>query len=98
MIWIKIYTTQGEIILAACDEDILGKTFEEGELQLKVSESFYGGERVTQELFMSQLKTATIANLVGRKVVGIASELGMINEDCVLEIDGVPHAQIAKMI
>lgn len=98
MIWIKIYTTQGEIILAACDEDLLGKTFEEGELQLKVSESFYGGERVTQELFMSRLKTATIANLVGRKVVNIASELGMINEDCVLEIDGVPHAQIAKMI
>ncbi len=98
MIWIKIYTTQGEIILAACDEDLLGKTFEEGELQLIVSESFYGGERVTQELFMSQLRNATIANLVGRKVVNIASELGMINEDCVLEIDGVPHAQIAKML
>jgi hypothetical protein len=98
MIWIKVYTTQGEIILAACDEDLLGKKFEEGELQLIVSESFYGGERVTQELFMRQLKTATIANLVGSKVVNIASELGMINEDCVLEIDGVPHAQIAKMI
>ncbi len=98
MIWIKVYTTQGEILLAACDEDLLGKKFEEGELQLIVSESFYGGERVTQELFMSQLKNATIANLVGRKVVNIASELGMINEDCVLEIDGVPHAQIAKML
>jgi hypothetical protein len=98
MIWIKVYTTQGEILLAACDDNLLGKTFEEGELQLVVSESFYGGERVSDELFINQLRMATIINLVGREVVKIASEMGMINEECVLEIKGVPHAQIAKMV
>jgi hypothetical protein len=98
MIWIKVYTTQGEILLAACDDNLLGKTFEEGELQLAVSKSFYGGEKVSHELFIKQLKIATIINLVGREVVKIASKMGMINEECVLEIDGVPHAQIAKMI
>ncbi|MEE9152086.1 MAG: DUF424 family protein [Thermoplasmata archaeon] len=98
MIWIKVYTTQGEVVLAACDEDILGKIFEEGELQLPVLESFYGGEKVTHELFVKQLKTATIVNLTGREVISIASKMGMINEDCIIEIGGVPHAQIAKMI
>jgi hypothetical protein len=98
MIWIKVYTTQGEILLAACDDDLLGKTFEDEELQLVVSESFYGGEKVSHELFIRQLKSATIVNLVGKEVVRIASEIGMVNEDCVLEISGVPHAQIAKMI
>lgn len=98
MIWIKVYTAQGEVLLAACDDNLLGRTFEEGELQLVVSESFYGGKKVTHELFMEQLRMATIVNLVGQEVVRIASEMGMVNEECVLEIDGVPHAQIAKMI
>ncbi|UCE36894.1 MAG: DUF424 family protein [Thermoplasmata archaeon] len=98
MIWIKVYTTQGETLLAACDDEVLGKTFEEGELQLEVSKSFYGGEKVSCELFEEQLTVATIVNLVGKKVIEIAVGLGMVNENCIIEIDGVPHAQIAKMI
>lgn len=98
MIWIKEYSTQGEILLAACDDDILGKTFSEGELELVVSESFYGGEKVDGVSFISFLKKATIANLVGKKVIEIALELRLISEDCILEIDGVPHAQIARLI
>ena len=98
MIWVKVYTTYGEVLLAACDEYLIGKKFEEGELQLEVSESFYGGQKVTPELFRKQLKIATIANLVGQDVIKIAQELGMIDDDCVLKIRGVPHAQIAKMI
>jgi hypothetical protein len=84
MIWIKVYTTQGEILLAACDEKVLGKTFEEGELQI--------------EDFKKHLKVATIANLVGMEVIKIALELGMVSEESVIEIQGVPHAQIARMI
>ncbi len=98
MIWIKVYTTQGEILLAACDDKVLGKTFSEGEFQLAVSESFYGGERVSREHFIKELKKASIVNLVGDKVIEIAISLGMINENCIIEIDGMPHAQIAKMI
>jgi hypothetical protein len=98
MIWIKEYSTQGEILLAACDEDILGKTFSEGELELVVSEKFYGGEKVKGEDLISHLKKATIANLVGKKVIEIALELSLISEDCIIKIDGVPHAQIARLI
>lgn len=98
MIWIKEYSTQGEILLAACDDDILGKTFCEGELQIVVSEKFYGGEKVTKEDFSSLLKNATIVNLVGDKVIKIALSLGLISEEGIIEIEGIPHAQIAKMI
>jgi hypothetical protein len=98
MIWIKVYDTQGEVLLAACDDELLGKSFEEGELQLIVSETFYGGEKVSHEFFIEQLKGATIVNLVGEEVVRIASELGMVDENGVIEIGGVPHAQIAKII
>jgi hypothetical protein len=98
MIWIRKYSTQGEILLAACDDEILGRTFCEGELQLVVSESFYGGEKVSKENFIGLIKNATIINLVGEKVIKIALDLGLIGPDGIIEIDGVPHAQIAKMI
>jgi len=98
MIWIKVYNTQGEVLLAACDDGLLGKKFEEGELQLEVSESFYGGERVTNDTFVDRLKAATIVNIVGREAVEIAAALGMVDRECLLEISGVPHAQIAKLI
>ncbi len=98
MIWIKVYATRGEIVLAACDEDLLGKTFEEGELQIEVSESFYGGEMIKEEQFNESIKQATIVNLVGKKVITMARDLGMIDENCIITIDGVPHAQIARMI
>ena len=98
MIWMKEYNTQGEVLLAACDDDVLGKTFCEGELELMVSESFYRGERVSQNIFISKIKSATIVNLVGKEVIEIALELGLISSEGIIEIDGVPHAQIAKMI
>lgn len=98
MIWTKVYTTQGEILLAACDDHLLGETFEEGELQLVVSKSFYGGEKVSKELFIEHLKNATIVNLVGSEVIRIARELEMVHERAIIEIAGVPHAQIARLI
>jgi hypothetical protein len=97
MIWVKEYLTHGEILLAACDDEILGKTFCEGELQLIVSESFYGGERISKEDFILQIKKATIVNLVGKAVIEIALELELIGQEGIIEIDGIP-AQIAKMI
>lgn len=30
MIYVKVYRVQGEVLLAACDEELLGKTFREG--------------------------------------------------------------------
>jgi hypothetical protein len=98
MIWIKKYSTQGEILLAGCDCEILGKTFCEGELQLVVSESFYGGEKVSKKDFIELIQNATIVNLVGTEVIKIAMDLGLIGPEGIIKIDGVPHAQIAKII
>ncbi|MBO8174684.1 MAG: DUF424 domain-containing protein [Thermococcus sp.] len=97
-IYVKIYRVQGEILLAACDEDLIGKTFREGELKLEVKERFYKGELRDVEELEHFLKEATIANLVGERCVGKAIELGYVDKERVLYIQGVPHAQMAKML
>jgi hypothetical protein len=41
--YVKIHKTENKDIVAVCDEDLLGKKFEEKELILDVSEEFYKG-------------------------------------------------------
>lgn len=97
-IYVKVYRVQGEILLAACDEELIGKTFREGELKLEVKERFYKGELRDVKDLEKLLEEATIANLVGKRCVGKAIELGYVDKNRVLHIQGVPHAQMAKML
>ncbi|MFH1424979.1 MAG: DUF424 family protein [archaeon] len=94
MISIKETETTDGKVLAACDEELLGKNFKETGRTLEVRESFYGGKIVTIEEFSDKLQACTIANLVGDIVVGKALELGLVAESSVIRIQNVPHAQI----
>jgi hypothetical protein len=94
---IKIHSHQGEILVAACDEQLLGKSFEEGELQLQVHETFYDGFRANDKDLINHLSNSTIANLVGEYVVKCVLEAGLISKDSIIHIQGIPHAQIFRM-
>ncbi|MBI4392336.1 MAG: DUF424 family protein [Euryarchaeota archaeon] len=93
----KVYKQGNEVLVAASDDDIVGKVFREGRLHIKVSAEFYGTETVEADFLLGQLQACTIANLVGRRVVGLALEYGFIDAANVIYIDGVPHAQMAVM-
>ena len=97
MIYVKIYRVQGEVLLAACDEELLGKTFREGEIKLEVKERFYKGELVGEDALESLLEEATIANLTGERCVSKAIDLGYVDSERVLRVQGVPHAQMARL-
>jgi len=98
MISIKIYKKGDDVLVAACDEKLLGKKFEEGKFQIDVTPKFYDGERVTVEVLKKFLEEATIANLVGRETVGCAIEIGIVDPSCVIKVRGIPHAQMVKMM
>ena len=97
MISAKIHTHDNERILAACDEDILGMTFRDERSKITVSERFYGGERISEEIFIERTKSVTIMNLVGNTVVDVAVKAGLVSEDCVMIIGGIKHAQTVVM-
>jgi uncharacterized protein len=94
----KIHTCGNEVLVAACDGDILGKTFFEGELQLEVKESFYKRCAAPLAELEKVLSGATIANLAGNRVVDSAISAGYIEETNVLVIDGVKHAQFVVLL
>lgn len=94
MMYVKIHKSEGRGILAVCDEDILGKTFEENELQLKVSESFYNGEKKSEKEVIDLISNYDNINLAGKKTVGLAIDNNLIDESTVIKISGIPHVQI----
>ena len=96
MISVRVYRRGSDTLVAACDKELLGKTFREGNLRLEVT-SFYEGEDADEEMLLNRLSFCTVANLVGKKTVAAATEHNLISGDCVITIDGVPHVQLVKM-
>ena len=98
MISVKVYLHGNDMLIGACDENLLGKKFVEGKLQLDVKRSFYDGHRITADTLRDYLENATIANLVGKETVECGIKMGLIDPDCVITIQGIPHAQMVKML
>ncbi|CAG0973016.1 hypothetical protein METP1_01351 [Methanosarcinales archaeon] len=95
--YMKKYDTDGKLIVAVCDREILGKKFKEGKLVLRLEESFYKGEEVCENEVKESLSCANIANISGNRSIACAVECGCIDPDIVIFIDGIPHAQMVQI-
>jgi hypothetical protein len=89
--------TDEGLLVAICDDDVLGESFEEGEISLTVTEEFYGGDLVDDDAALASLRRAAVANLVGERTVGLAIEAGIVEEANVLDVDGTRHAQVLSL-
>jgi hypothetical protein len=93
----KLRKVGNHVLLAICDVEILGKTLREGKIVFKVNEEFYKGEEVDVEEAIAMIESSTIVNMIGKNVVRKAIEKGYVHPEAVLEIEGVPHAQIVRL-
>ena len=92
---VKIHESYRKIV-AVCDAELLGKRFEEGKMQIDVSDAFYGGEKKTDKEVIEILKDAATEdatfNILGEKSVNAAITAGIIDEKGIIRIQGIPHA------
>ncbi|KYH26879.1 hypothetical protein HAPAU_07660 [Halalkalicoccus paucihalophilus] len=96
MILTERQTPKG-LLVSVCDRNVLGETFENGDVSITVTEEFYGGEEADESEVAATLARASVANLVGERAVALAIERGHVDETNVLDIDGTPHAQFLRM-
>jgi hypothetical protein len=89
--------TDEGLLVAVCDADVIGETFENGEVSLTVEEDFYGGSEAGEQAVVDSLARCSVANLVGTRAVGLAIEHGFVDEANVLDLDGTRHAQLLWM-
>jgi len=96
-VYAKLSKCGEQVILAACDVELLGKTLRTEKLVFRIREEFYKGPKMPVGEVIELIEESTIVNMVGHNIVKKAIEKGLVHPDAVLEICGIPHAQIVKI-
>jgi hypothetical protein len=92
--YVKVHEQDKRIVVAICDEEIIGKTFSEEDRELNITERFYKGEKKSEEEVLKIIEKSDNLNLVGEKTIKIALDNNLITRESVIKIDNIPHTQI----
>jgi len=93
---VKVHHRNGRTIVAIADQELLNKKFEEDGKQLDLTGDFYKGELMTDANGIGDLlRNADTVNLVGKEAIQLGLDEDVIEEDQVITIDNIPHAQAA---
>lgn len=94
---VKIHKSYREIV-AVCDNDLIGKTFEEGKIYLEIKESFYKGDEIRENELTELMKTLSdedaTFNIVGKDSTNTALKAGIITKDGIKTVEGIPFALV----
>ena len=93
---VRVSNHQKNSVLNICDAELLGKKIVQGELNMHISESYYGEKLIEKEEGKSLLKNSSIINMVGKKTVSLSIELGIGSENGIKTISGVPFLIVFK--
>lgn len=83
----------GEVLVIS-DAEIIGRKYEEGNLQLDLSKEFYRGERKSEDELLQMIDRFYILHLTGPKTVSLFVRLKLVDPAKVLSVKGIPHAQV----
>jgi len=94
---VKIHSSYRRIV-AICDNELLGKKFEEGKKAIEIKESFFKGEEKTEEEILKIIEESTgedaTFNIIGKNSVNVALKSGLVRPEGIIKIRGVPIALV----
>jgi len=94
---VKISNNQKNSMLNICDAELLGKKIIQDELNMHISESYYGEKLVDTEEAKSLLKNSSIINMVGKETISLSMELGIGSESGIKTISDIPFLIVFKI-
>lgn len=94
---VKIHKSYRTVV-AICDEEIIGKRFEQGKRQLDLTSTFFQGEKKTEEetleIISQQADEDATFNIAGEKAVQLALKSGIIQKSGVRNVQKIPFALV----
>lgn len=90
------YPGAGDVV-AVCDHELLNTSLNYGDIEIQVTETFYGSTPATEDDVRAAIRNASNVNLIGERSVAIAIDLGLITREGCIMIGDVPHAQIFRL-
>jgi len=98
IMYLKVHRApDGSTVVAVCDRELLDRRLKDGNLELHVSEYFYGTTPADEGDVTRALRDGSNFNLIGERAVGIAIGLGLIERSGCMMVEGVPHVQIIRV-
>lgn len=85
-------------VVAVCDKEVFGRKLSEGKKALDMSVRFFEGkpfneDSAKEELLRCKDEDATF-NFVGENSVNLAKEIGLVSDEGIMEIEGIPVALV----
>jgi hypothetical protein len=91
-VYLKVHSTPRFETIACCDETLLNKVFEQGNLKIEITERFYGGSLVQIEDAIEILLKSSFFNIIGSNIIDHAITNGIVPKEGVRMINGIPMA------
>jgi hypothetical protein len=94
---VKIHNSYRNVV-AVCDEALRRKVFEEGEKCLDLTTTFFDGDEVgpveLEEILLDARREDASFNFVGEESCTIGKKLGLISDEGIGYVDGVPFGLV----
>jgi hypothetical protein len=96
--YLKIHrTTNGSSVVAVCDRELLNRKLRHGDIELHITDKFYGTTPADESEVSKAIRDADNINIIGERAISVAVGLGLIERSGCLIIEGIPHAQVIRV-
>jgi hypothetical protein len=92
----KIHQMGSGEVIAICDTELLGSTCEDEKACITITTAFFGADPVSADEIEHALKEGTNITMIGTKIIALAQQIGVLCEDDIVLIQGVPYATIFR--
>ncbi|WP_148686223.1 DUF424 domain-containing protein [Candidatus Nitrosocosmicus hydrocola] len=89
---------QETTMINICDIDLLGKEINKGDFVINISKDYFLEEEIDEKEAMILLKSSSVLNLVGEKIVNLALRLRLAKENSVKVIENVPFLMVYSFV
>ena len=93
---VKMIDWQGMKLINICDKDLIGKTIKDEKIEMHISPSYFEGELVDIDEALFLVKSSSVANLVGEKIVVEVIKAELASKHAVKKIGSTPFLMIFK--
>jgi uncharacterized protein len=84
------------ILLNICDEELIGKTVKGGKVEMEISKEYFGGDLVNEDEAINLVRTSSIVNLAGTRIVEKVLDQKLASERAVKKVGPVSFLMIYR--
>ena len=84
------------ILVNICDEELLGTTVTGNNVDMHISKDYFGGQKVSELEALDLVKTSSIVNLAGSRIVSKVVDAKLATAQAVKQVGDVSFLMIYK--